>query len=82
MSGPVAAIGTGPGGSAAAGIDQMELTPIPLGVIAQQAGFHLLGAAVLLEPLQPADAEIGVGVGLGGHGPHARADVRHGGAHR
>ena len=82
MASPRSAVGACPGGGLAAGVDQVKLAPLPLGVVAQKAGFHVVGAQVLFEPLQATDAQIGIGMGLGGHGSNPGADVRHGGPHR
>ena len=76
MSGPSSAVISGPAGRVALGIDEMELTPLPVGVIANQAGQHSIRVSALLQPLQAADSQIGIGVGLGGHSTNAGADMR------
>ena len=81
MTRPSAALNSSPASSPAIKIDQMELAPIPLGVIKQKAVQHILRIRMLFKTLQSADSQIRIGVGLGCDGTNSRSDVRNSGAH-
>jgi hypothetical protein len=81
MPRPSAALNSCPASSPAIKIDQMELAPIPLGVIKQKAVQHILRIRMLFKTLQSANSQIRIGVSLGCDGTNSRSDVRNSGAH-
>ena len=81
MTGPGLAIRPGPTGGAALKINQMKLATVAMGVIAEQCLKHLVGIRTLLQSFETTDSEIRIGVGLGGDGTNARADMGNRRAH-
>jgi hypothetical protein len=81
MTGPSAAPNSSPASRAPIKIDQMELAPIPLGVIQQKAVQHILRIRMLFKTLQSANSQIRIGVSLGCDGTNSRSDVGNSGAH-